>query len=105
MLFCYDEDVWQQDAARAVKTGRYAVKNSRSFLKHVVPAVLKPARSLWNQMVGFLFLCLGTIFSFAAFRYLSQKDDFRFLVAIGCALIMIWFGLSSFWRARKISRS
>ncbi len=102
MRFCYDENVWQQDA---VKTGRFAIKHGRSFFRHVIPGVVKPIHSLWNQVIGFIFLSLGTIFGFAAFRYLSKGDDFRFVVAIGCALIMAWYGISSFWRARKISRS
>jgi hypothetical protein len=100
--FCYDEGVWQQDA---VKTGKFAIKQSRSFFRHVIPGIVKPIHSLWNQVIGFVFLCLGTIFAFAAFRYLAKGDEFRFAVAIACALMMIWYGVSSFWRARKISRS
>jgi len=105
LRFCYDEGVWQRDAAKAVKTGQFAVRHGRSFLQHVIPALLKPARALWNQMIGFLFLCLGGIFALAALRYLKQGEDFRFVVAVSCALIMTWFGVSSFWKARKISRS
>jgi hypothetical protein len=102
LLFCYDEFVWQKDA---VKTGRYALKNSRSFFRHVIPGVVKPIHSLWNQVIGFLFVCMGTIFGFAALRYQNKGDGFRFVVAGVCSLMMLWFGCTSFWRARKISRS
>ena len=102
LRFCYDDCVWQQDA---VKTGRFAIKHGRSFFRHIIPSIIKPIHSLWNQVIGFVFLCLGTIFGFAGFRYLSKGDGFRFVVATASALLMAWFGVSSFWKARKISRS
>jgi len=102
LRFCYDENVWQRDA---VKTGQFALKHGRGFLQHVVPAVLKPLKVLWNQVIGFLFLCMATIFGFKAFRYFQQGDEGRFAAMLGGLLIVAWFGLSSFWRAHKISRS
>jgi hypothetical protein len=48
---------------------------------------------------------MGAIFGFAAYRYARSGDDFRTVVAAICAVMMAWFGLSSFWKARKISRS
>src|SRR5690349_14379988 len=56
--FCYDGDVWKQLTAR----------HSREFVKHVVPAVLKPARTLWNEVIGFLFICFAVVFGFKAVR-------------------------------------
>src|SRR5471030_1099160 len=47
---------------------RHAVRNSRAFLKHVVPAVVKPARTLWNEVIGFLFICLAVVFGAATVR-------------------------------------
>jgi hypothetical protein len=93
--FCYDESVWQ----------RVAVKQGRSFLKHVIPAVLKPLRALWNQLIGSLFLCLGVMCGVTAIRALQAGSGFRVFVGSLCALVMAWYGISSFWRARKISRS
>jgi sulfite exporter TauE/SafE len=84
---------------------RVAVKQGRSFLRHVIPAIIKPLNALWNEVIGFLFLCLGTVFGFSAYRYWRAADPFRGVVASSCAILMIWFGVSSFWRARKISRS
>jgi hypothetical protein len=93
--FCYDENVWQ----------RVAVKRGRSFLQHMIPAVLKPLRALWNQVIGFLFLSIATICGLSAFRALRAGQGFRLMVASTCAVIMAWYGISSFLRARKISRS
>jgi hypothetical protein len=35
----------------------------------------------------------------------ASNDFVRFVVAGFCTLLMLWFGVSSFLRARKISRS
>jgi len=84
---------------------RVVVKQGRSFLRHVVPAVLKPLRTLWNEVIGALFLCMGTVFGVSAFRSFQAGDGFRCIVGCSSAILMAWFGISSFWRARKISRS
>jgi len=84
---------------------RLAIHNGRMFLKHMVPAVLKPARTLWNEVIGFLFLCFAGIFGMQAVRYAMKGDTMRLVVAGFCTLIMGWYGVSSFLRARRISRS
>jgi hypothetical protein len=84
---------------------RVAVKQGRSFLRHVIPAIVKPLAALWNEVIGFLFLCMGTIFGFSAFRSLRAGDGVRGFVMCASAILMAWFGISSFWKARKISRS
>jgi hypothetical protein len=97
--------VWKQ------LTGRH----SREFVKHVVPAVLKPARTLWNEVIGFVFICFAVIFGFKAVRlYLDfsksapadmSADVVRIAISGFCTLLMLWFGVTSFLRARRISRS
>ena len=84
-------------------------------MKHVVPAVLKPARTLWNEVIGFLFICFAVIFGFRAVRIYqdyskvasgeSGDDLVRLIIAGFCTLLMLYFGVTSFLRARKISRS
>lgn len=90
--------MWQRQAVRHVRYGR-------SFVKHVVPAVVKPLHSLWNEVIGFLFCSFGAIFGFKAINYLRHGDTVRTFIAACCTLIMAWYGISSFLRARKISRS
>jgi len=83
------------------------------FTKHVVPAVLKPARTLWNEIIGFFFLCLAVLFGSALVRaYIAMSgpkpdigDLWRLLASAFLTLLMLYFGISSFRRARKISRS
>jgi hypothetical protein len=94
---------------------RHAVRNSRAFLKHVVPAVVKPARTLWNEVIGFLFICLAVVFGAATVRsyidFTKAAPDagggFFLRVVMGsCATsIVLYYGISSFLRARRISRS
>lgn len=103
--FCYDIGVWKKVAAR----------HSREFVRHVVPAVMKPARTLWNEVIGFVFICFAVVFGFKTGRlYLdfsrgagdaANADFVRFLIAAFCTALMLWFGVTSFLRARKISRS
>ena len=90
-------------------------QTGRSFVKHVVPAVLKPARTLWNEVIGFLFICFAVVFGFKAVRiYLDftkttgdegSANLVRLVMAGFCTLLMLYFGIGSFLRARKISRS
>ena len=80
------------------------------FLRHVVPQVIRPMRSLWHEVIGFLFLSLAFLGGVSGFRAVRNFDGspqnlFR-LIVIGCfVLIMGFYGISSFLRARKISRS
>jgi hypothetical protein len=74
------------------------------LIKHIVPAVIKPARTLWNEVIGFFFLCLGTVFGFQAVRATINHDPFRAWGGGLCTLLMAWYGIDSFLKARKISR-
>ena len=91
-----------------------SAQSGREFVRHVVPAVIKPARTLWNEVIGFLFLCLAILFGSGAVRaYMAMgtgaKDDYgdllRFAGTGFLTLVMLYFGVTSFLRARKISRS
>ena len=82
----------------------------RKFLDHVVPGVLRPLRILWHEIIGFLFLvfaAVGAVAVIRAFRNLDKPGGSPFLVLLSIffALVMLYFGVTSFLRARKISRS
>jgi hypothetical protein len=94
---CYDVKVKQSAVQQGVKQGRLLVK-------HLLPAVWKPIHSLWNEVIGFLFLCLAIIFAFQAVRHLHEHD-WRVYLAFPVILLLLWFGIDAFLRARKISRS
>jgi len=80
------------------------------FLSHVVPSIIKPLHSLWNQVIGFLFLVFTVVAVGYAIRAVRDFDGdveglFRIALPGLFALVMGYFCASSFLRARKISRS
>ena len=92
-----------------------AVKNSKvgmvnRFVQHVVPGVIKPVHALWNEVIGFVFIVLAIWAVPSAWRNVRQVDGnseslFKAAISVGFALLMMYFGVSSFRRARKITRS
>ena len=89
---------------------RSVVKVGIHFARHVVPAAVKPMRTLWHEIIGFLFLALAAWAVPSGIRAVREFDgdpgDFVKLIVIGVFMvIMAWYGLSSFRRARRISRS
>ena len=82
----------------------------RQFVRHVVPEVLRPARTLWHEVIGFLFLALAVLPIPAAIREFRSFDGqpgtiVRLALTVAFVVIMGGYGISSFRRARKISRS
>jgi hypothetical protein len=80
------------------------------FLGHVLPGVVRPLHILWNEIIGFIFIVLAAWSVPSVIRNWREFDQhggslFRLLVAAFFVLIMTYFGISSFLRARKISRS
>ncbi len=94
---------------------RKAIRHGGSFLKHIVPAIVKPLHALWNEVVGFFFLSFAAIFGFRTYAYYKSftgalpaaaaGELMRVVVSGFFVLVFAGFGISSFWRARKISRS
>ena len=89
-----------------------ANKNSTTgrFMTHVVPAVLKPLRVLWNEVIGFFFIVLAVMAAPSVWRNFKQFESgeasaLRFLMPLALAGLLLYFGVNSFWRARKISKS
>jgi hypothetical protein len=111
--------VWQRAAARIaarqVHQGKEYAKQGREFARHVVPAVVKPARTLWNEFIAFLFCIFAAIFGFRTARLMHDYAAvapaeapgalLRLAIASFCTLLMLCFGVASYLRARKISRS
>ncbi len=86
------------------------VGRTKQFLSHVLPGVLRPIRILWNEMIGFLFICLGLIPLFQAYKAYrafeaGSEGPGRLLTILGFCAIMLYFGVGSFLRARRISRT
>ncbi len=85
--------------ARAVFHGLSAT--ARSFLRVL--------HLLFLEVTGALFLWIGLVGGFAAwreYRHYAAHDalQYRFFVAVGFTTMFLWFGLTSFWRARRKNR-
>ncbi len=96
------------DLLKAAKYSKYAnVEHAKKFAKHVVPEVIKPARIIWNQAIGGVFLLFAVLFFSYAYHY--SKTDSNNPVGLGFSVflgaIMSFFGVSSFLRARRIGRT
>jgi hypothetical protein len=72
--------------------------------------------SLWNEVIGFFFLCFAGMFGFWTLRYYRMYEQAptpaaaseffaKVVITALVGIMMASFGISSFRRARKISRS
>lgn len=86
------------------------LKVAGQFVRHVLPQIIKPIRTLWNELIGFIFLSLAIIpipRTIHHWRDYSQTGQglFRLVLSLFFVGMMAIFGIQSFLRARKISRS
>ena len=73
----------------------------------MLPALIRPMRVLWNQLIGFLFLVLAATIITEGFRRSSDQDRGAgiLVMAILFGVFLAYFGVTSFLRARRISRA
>jgi hypothetical protein len=81
-----------------------------NFVRHVLPQILKPIRALWNEVIGFVFLSLAILPLPRTIRHWREYGEtgqglFRVVLSVLFISMMAVFGIHSFLRARKISRS
>src|SRR5260370_37912800 len=89
---------------------RTIVKHGFEFVRHVVPKVIRPLHSLWNEVIGFLFLSLAFIGAMSGYRIYRRFDGspetfFRLILVACFVLIMSYYAISSFLPALTISPS
>ena len=97
---CYHKDVAKPSI----------VHQGYELVRHVLPAVIRPIRTLWHEIIGFLFLDLATIPIPSGIKTIRELDSghgslVRLILTVAFVGIMAGYGISSFRRARKISRS
>ena len=83
---------------------------AKQFFGHVMPGVIRPLRVLWNEVLGLVFMIFGMVFAYRTYLFYdeSEKGLGELGMTIGMGLfssMFVWFGLSSFLRAKKISKS
>lgn len=86
------------------------IEKTQRLIRTVVPGIIKPLRALWNEMIGFVFLVFAVFAASSvvrAWRNYDGSGDSVARMALGgfFTLLMAYFGVTSFLRARKIGRS
>jgi hypothetical protein len=89
--------------ADVIRTARRVkVEHARKFAQHVVPEVVRPARVIWNQAIGAVFLLFAISF---AWYSVAQHNNIAAVIGGGfLTAVMTFFGVSSFLKARRIAR-
>ena len=96
--------------AEAVRLARMVrPHHAKKFVQHVVPEVVRPARVIWNQSIGALFLILAVpaiAKAWQLYRGLEANPTNAFGLALSCIFItvMVSFGVASLLKARNIGR-
>ena len=79
------------------------LSTAKKFIGHVMPGVISPIHILWNQVIGFIFIVLAVVFGY---RIIRGREPAGLQIVGGLFVVLIaWLGVSSFWKARKISKS
>ena len=76
---------------------------AKKFVGHVLPGIIRPIHILWNQVIGFIFIVLAIVFGYRVIRG-GEPLGLQLAGAL-FVLLIAWLGISSFWKARKISKS
>jgi len=87
----------------AIKLARSVrMSDAQRFAQHVVPEVVRPARVIWNQAIGGVFLLLAL--SFVGYAVTQSRNTAGVIGGIFLGLVMGFFCVTSFLKARQISR-
>lgn len=95
------------DAVRLAKSVK--VSHAQRFAQHVVPEVVRPARVIWNQAIGAMFVVLAVPAIFKAVEIYpglgnDPKAPFAFGLSLVFAAVMAFFAANSFIKARRVAR-
>jgi hypothetical protein len=82
----------------------------KRFLQAFMPGVIKPLHILWNELIGFFFAVFAIVilasFIRGVYDFKGESDSLGRLILMGFAfLVMAYYGLQSFFKARKIGKS
>jgi hypothetical protein len=85
--------------------GKQLSKQAGKFVKHVLPAAVKPVHSLWHEVIGFIFLAVAALAISYVIRKFATLGFGRLVIIIPLIVVTAVYGISSFLKARRISRS
>jgi hypothetical protein len=80
-------------------------RQAGKFVKHVLPAAVKPVHSLWHEILGFTFLVFAVAPAWYVYRHAETLSPLGFILIIPFIALTAGYSVSSFLKARRISRS
>jgi uncharacterized membrane protein len=84
---------------------KHLARQAGKFVKHVLPAAVKPVHSLWHEVLGFMFLTFAAIGVWKVVRNPAGLGPVQLAILILFIVVMAGYGVSSFLKAWRISRS
>lgn len=84
---------------------KHLARQAGKFVKHVVPAAVKPVHSLWHEILGFIFLVFAISLCANLIHTRSSMGPLKLVLIVPLILLSLGYGISSFLKARRISRS
>ena len=84
---------------------KHLAQQAGKFVKHVLPAAVKPVHSLWHEVLGFIFLAVAAAATWKVARNSATMGPGRLAIIIPFIVVLAAYGVSSFLKARRISRS
>lgn len=100
---CYDGNVANRHVAPGA--GKHLGRSAGKFVKHVLPAAVKPVHSLWHEVLGFLFLAVAALATWKVLHNSAHFGPVQLALIIPLIVVTAGYGISSFLKARRISRS
>jgi hypothetical protein len=87
----------------------FSISHGRQFVKYVLPAIIRPLRVLWNQIIGFMFVSIAIVATWRTVPIIRQfngevADLFRVVLSMAFITMMAGFGIYSFWRAHRVPK-
>ena len=92
-------------STRVAKDWMPTARQSGQFVKHVVPAAVKPLHSLWHEIIGFIFLAVAGSGAWKIYRHSGTISPVMLALAVVLIGVTAGYGISSIRKSRKISRS
>jgi heme A synthase len=94
-----------KQSGQAAKNWIPTARQSGKFVKHVLPAAVKPIHSLWHEILAFVFLLFAAIGAWKIWQHPGALPPTQFAVVVIFVAVMAGYGISSYRKARRISRS
>jgi hypothetical protein len=90
---------------KSAKEWTPTARQSGMFVKHVIPAAVKPIHSLWHEIIGFVFLVFAGVAAFKIWQHPGVLPPMQLAIVGIFVVVMAGYGISSIRKARRISRS